>query len=107
MKQDVRPMSLEEAILGRTSVRAFRPDPVPRELIEDILRRAARAPSGTNVQPWKIHVVAGEVRRELEREVLAHRENDPPTMGPSSRAPASARSPTSRACANSARTCTP
>jgi nitroreductase len=71
-------MTVDEVLERRRSVRAFRPDPVPRELVEDILRVAARAPSGTNIQPWKIHVAAGEARRTLEREVLAHRETDPP-----------------------------
>jgi nitroreductase len=67
-------MRLDEALATRRSVRAFRPDPVPRALMEEILEQAARAPSGTNIQPWKVHVVAGEVRARLEREVLAHRE---------------------------------
>jgi nitroreductase len=71
-------MHIDEALTLRRSARAFRPDPVPRDVLEDILRIAARAPSGTNVQPWKIHVVAGEVRERLEREVLAHRETRPP-----------------------------
>jgi nitroreductase len=71
-------MHIDEALTKRRSARAFRPDPVPREVVEDILRIAARAPSGTNIQPWKIHVVAGEVRERLEREVLAHRETRPP-----------------------------
>jgi len=66
-----------DALHARKSVRAFRPDPVPRELVEELLRLASRAPSGTNVQPWKVHVVAGEVRKELEDAVLAHRENNP------------------------------
>ncbi len=70
-------LSVDEVLERRRSVRAFRPDPVPRELVEEILRAAARAPSGTNIQPWKLHVVAGEARAELEREVLAHRETDP------------------------------
>ncbi len=70
-------MRVDDALLQRRSTRAFRPDPVPRALIEEILAIAVRAPSGTNVQPWKIHVVAGEVRKRLEREVLAHRETEP------------------------------
>ncbi|MFI4975483.1 MAG: nitroreductase [Caulobacterales bacterium] len=73
-------MGVDEALLERRSTRAFRPDPVPRELVEEILRVASRAPSGTNVQPWKVHVVAGDVRAELEREVLAHRETNPPDV---------------------------
>ena len=78
LPEETYPMHIDEALTKRRSARAFRPDPVPREVVEDILRIAARAPSGTNVQPWKIHVVAGEVRQRLEREVLAHRETHPP-----------------------------
>jgi nitroreductase len=70
-------MHIDEVLKARRSARAFRPDPVPRAVIEEILELAARAPSGTNIQPWKIHVVAGEVRERLEQEVLAHRETDP------------------------------
>lgn len=61
----------DEAILTRRSIRAFLPTPVPRETVEDILRVSARAPSGTNIQPWKVYVVAGEVRAELTRRILA------------------------------------
>ena len=46
--------TVEEALLSRRSVRAFRPDPVPRATVEEILRLASRAPSGTNVQPWTV-----------------------------------------------------
>ncbi|HEV2652190.1 MAG TPA: nitroreductase [Rhizomicrobium sp.] len=71
-------MHFDEALRARKSVRAFRPDPVPRALVEELLALASRAPSGTNIQPWKVHVVAGEVRAQLEREVLAHRDTHPP-----------------------------
>ena len=74
-------MHIDEALTKRRSARAFRPDPVSRELMEEILQMASKAPSGTNIQPWKIHVVAGEVRARLEREVLAHRETDPADSG--------------------------
>ena len=46
-------------------MRAFRPDPVPRGTVAEILALASRAPSGTNVQPWKVRVVAGKVRDRL------------------------------------------
>jgi nitroreductase len=65
---------LDEALRARRSVRAFKPAPVPYELVAELLTAAARAPSGTNIQPWKVHVVAGEVRRRLEAEVLTFRE---------------------------------
>lgn len=59
----------DEAIATRRSVRAFRPDPVPRETVERLLRLASRSPSGTNIQPWKVHVVAGERRLALSRAI--------------------------------------
>jgi nitroreductase len=74
-------LAFDELLRARRSVRHFRPDPVPRALVEEILEAASRAPSGTNIQPWKLHVVAGEVRHRLEREVLAHRETGPPDDG--------------------------
>ena len=70
-------MRLDEALRARKSVRAFKPDPIPRALMEELLQEASLAPSGTKVQPWKVHVIAGEVRARLEAEVLAHRETQP------------------------------
>jgi nitroreductase len=61
----------DEAIVTRQSIRAFLPREVPRATVEEILRVAARAPSGTNIQPWKVHVLAGEAKAELSRRVLA------------------------------------
>jgi nitroreductase len=70
--------TVEEALLSRRSVRAFRNDPVPRETVERILALASRAPSGTNVQPWKVYAIAGAVRdrvaSEMHAEFLAHGE---------------------------------
>jgi nitroreductase len=62
-----RARTVEEAILSRRSLRAFRTDPVPRETVERILALASRAPSGTNIQPWHVIVVAGEARERLTR----------------------------------------
>jgi nitroreductase len=61
----------DEAIVSRQSIRAFLPREVPRDTIEAILEAAARAPSGTNTQPWKVYVLAGEPRAELSRRILA------------------------------------
>jgi nitroreductase len=61
--------SVEEALLSRRSLRAFRPEPVPREKVERILALASRAPSGTNVQPWKVHALAGEAKDRLAAEM--------------------------------------
>ena len=59
------PATPDDAILSRRSVRAFLPDPVRREQVEEILAVAGRAPSGTNVQPWKVWVLAGDVRERV------------------------------------------
>ena len=50
---------VDAAITSRRSVRAFLPTPVPRAVVEEILDVAARAPSGTNMQPWRVHALAG------------------------------------------------
>jgi nitroreductase len=71
------PVRVDEAIKARKSIRAFKPDPVPRVLIEELLDLASRAPSGTNIQPWHVHVVSGEMRKALERAILDHRETKP------------------------------
>lgn len=63
--------SVDAAIMSRRSVRAFLPTPVPRELIEAILQVAARAPSGTNTQPWKVTVLTGASLVGLSRAILA------------------------------------
>ena len=47
----------DEALLSRRSVRAFKPDAVPLALVEENLALASRAPSGTNVQPWKVRAL--------------------------------------------------
>lgn len=69
---------VDAAITSRRSIRAFLPTPVAREDIEAILDVAARAPSGTNTQPWKVYVLTGATKEKLSAEVLrAH--NDPAT----------------------------
>lgn len=65
------PASVDAAIAGRMSVRAFLPNPVPHEEIARLLQLASRAPSGTNTQPWKVYVLQGHSRDELVRKVCA------------------------------------
>jgi len=57
--------AVDAAITSRHSMRAFLPTPVPRATVEDILRVASRAPSGTNTQPWLVHVLTGAARQRL------------------------------------------
>jgi len=58
-------MELSEAIKGRRSVRHFRPDPIPKDLIERILELAQWAPSAMNRQDWRFIVVEGEKKKAL------------------------------------------
>ncbi len=61
--------AVDAAITSRRSIRRFLPRPVPREVLEQILRVAARAPSGSNTQPWQVHVLSGEALRRLSRRI--------------------------------------
>ena len=53
-------MEFDDVIMGRRSIRGYKPDPVPRKLIEEVLTLAMRAPSSMNTQPWNFHVITGE-----------------------------------------------
>jgi nitroreductase len=63
-------MELLEAIKARKSCRAFKPDPVPRAKIEELLRLTTSAPSAINLQPWEFTVVIGEERERLSRRLI-------------------------------------
>jgi nitroreductase len=71
-------MHVDEAIESRRSVRGFLPDPVDEKIIRHILTVAARAPSGSNTQPWKVYVVSGLAKERLSAAILKARRNDPP-----------------------------
>jgi nitroreductase len=53
-------MQFDDVMLGRRSIRGYKPDPVPRKLIEEILTLAMRAPTSMNTQPWHFYVITGE-----------------------------------------------
>lgn len=53
-------MQFDDVIFGRRSTRGYKPDPVPQEIIEDILKLAMRAPSSMNTQPYNFYVITGE-----------------------------------------------
>lgn len=53
-------MDYDTVVLGRRSIRGYKPDPVPRALIEEVLELAMRAPSSMNTQPWNFTIVTGE-----------------------------------------------
>ena len=76
MIETVEQKTVDAAITSRRAMRAFLPTPVAKEDIEAILEVAARAPSGTNTQPWRAYVLTGASKERLSAELLrAH--NDP------------------------------
>jgi nitroreductase len=70
-------MNVTDAVNARKSVRAFRPDPITDGTIAELLTVASRAPSGGNVQPWRIYVVNGESMARF-REFIATRQIEAP-----------------------------
>ena len=62
---------VDDAITSRRSIRRFLPTPVPAETVQAILDAAARAPSGTNMQPWRGYALAGAARDALVEAVQA------------------------------------
>lgn len=53
-------MQFDDVMLGRRSIRGYKPDPVPQALIEEVLTLAMRAPTSMNTQPWNFYVITGE-----------------------------------------------
>lgn len=70
-------MNVTDAVNRRKSIRAFLPDPVSDDTLRDLLALASRAPSGGNVQPWRIYVVNGESMARF-REFIAERQPGAP-----------------------------
>ncbi len=66
---------VDHAIRSRRSIRRFRSDPVAAETIHDILDIARHAPSGTNMQPWFVEVLAGDCKRALSAALCAAFDN--------------------------------
>ena len=54
--------AVDDAIITRQSVRAFLPTPVDRATVETLLELSARSASGSNIQPWRVRVVAGAIK---------------------------------------------
>ena len=63
--------AVEKAIASRRAVRAFLPDPVDPALVRRLLELAAQAPSGTNMQPWRLRVLGPRTRAKLETALVA------------------------------------
>lgn len=63
-------MELSTAIETRKSIRAYLEKPVEKEVISSILESAVKSPSATNIQPWKIYAVTGDVLEVIKRQNL-------------------------------------
>ncbi|CAG9170489.1 Chloronitrobenzene nitroreductase [Cupriavidus laharis] len=67
----MNPTDIRAALHARRSVRGFLDTAVPQQTVEAILADAARSPSASNTQPWRVYACTGEVRRQLSEELLA------------------------------------
>lgn len=71
-------MTVSEAVRTRRSVRAFLETPVPDATLRELLEKAARAPSGGNLQPWRIYVINGETMGRFLAYVESRSEREAP-----------------------------
>lgn len=71
-------MNVSEAVARRISVRAFKPDPVSSRQVLSLLEKAARAPSGGNLQPWRVHALSGAPLAQLRERAVANPLGEPP-----------------------------
>jgi len=60
-------MDYEEIAQARRSIRGYKPDPIPREVLEEIIHIAKQAPSSMNTQPWHFHVLTGEPLERIRK----------------------------------------
>jgi len=70
-------MEIVEAIHHRKSIRAFKPDSVPQEILKEIMELALRAPSWANTQPWEFAVVSGRKLEEIRQAFVERAEEQP------------------------------
>jgi nitroreductase len=64
-------MDMREAVRKRQAVRAFRPDPVPAPLVRSLIEEARQAPSGGNLQPWRVYALMGRPLEDFKALVAA------------------------------------
>ena len=72
-------MNVAEALNARTSIRNFLDTPVPDEQIRSLLETASRAPSGGNLQPWRIYVVNGPSMTRFQEFLATRTEPEEPS----------------------------
>ena len=70
-------LTVTQSMQQRKSVRAFSDRNVTREVLQDLLETAARAPSGSNLQPWKVYAVTGEAKKQLSQAIFTRAAEQP------------------------------
>ena len=70
-------MDLVDAIKERKSIRAFKSDPVSKDLLAQIIEQSLRAPSWANTQPWEFVIVSGKQLKEIQKDFLERGEQEP------------------------------
>ncbi len=63
-------MEIIEAIRNRRSIRSFKPAPVPRKVLEELLEKSLWTPSGSNTQPWEFAILGGKVLEEVNARLI-------------------------------------
>lgn len=63
-------MDIIEGIRNRRSIRSFKPDPVPRRVLEELLEICRWAPSAANTQPWELDILGGRVMEEAKLRLI-------------------------------------
>ena len=71
-------MNVTDAVAKRSSIRAFLDTPVEDTLLSELLTKAARAPSGGNLQPWRVAVLNGEVMSRFQEHLATTQVQDAP-----------------------------
>ena len=71
-------MQVSQAVAQRKSIRAFLDQPVPNELLRELLAKASRAPSGGNLQPWRVFVINGDTMPRFREFIAARHEREKP-----------------------------
>lgn len=67
-----------EAARTRRSIRAYKPEPVPPGVVREIVALGRHAPSGSNIQPWRVHVLTGETLKRVGKSIQQAFLNDEP-----------------------------
>ncbi len=70
-------MDLIEAIRTRRSIRNFLPNPVPKEVLIELIDISRWSPSGSNTQPWEFAILGGKVLDEVKEYIVDHSKNTP------------------------------